>query len=128
MQRDAAEKPVLMNRSAESDSDRIAEGHPPARILQIGNYPPPVCGWAMQTKLLVEEIHRRGNVCQVLNLNDSRRSLCAKLISVTEGYDQVKKQAQLQVAEDNIARTVDWLLGAPASEGEELRRDWVHVA
>ena len=102
-----------MNRSAESDSNRTAEGYPRARILQIGNYPPSVCGWAMQTKLLVEE---------------SRRSLCAKLISVTEGYDQVKKQAQLQVAEDNIARTVDWLLGAPASEGEELRRDWVHVA
>ena len=102
-----------MNRSAESDSDRIAEGYPRARILQIGNYPPPVCGWAMQTKLLVEEIRRRGNLCQVLNLNDSRRSLCAKLISVTEGYDQVKRQAQLQVTEDNIARTVDWLLGAP---------------
>src|SRR5258708_8901670 len=60
-----------MNRSTEKGADRTAEGRPQARILQIGNYPPPVCGWAMQTKGLVEEIRRRGNVCQVLNLNEN---------------------------------------------------------
>ncbi|HUE53601.1 MAG TPA: hypothetical protein VMO80_14755, partial [Terriglobales bacterium] len=53
--------------------------------------------------------------------------LCAKLTSLTEGYDQFKKSAQLQAAEDNIARTVDWLLGTPVHEVEGLRNDWVHV-
>ena len=37
-------------------------------------------------------------------------------------------QAQLQVTEDNIARTVDWLLGVSSREAEEPKRDWVHVA
>lgn len=43
------------------------------KILQIGNYPPPACGWAVQTKLLKEEIRRRGYVCEVLNINESRK-------------------------------------------------------
>jgi len=29
------------------------------KILQIGNYPPPRCGWAIQTKLVTEELQRR---------------------------------------------------------------------
>jgi glycosyltransferase involved in cell wall biosynthesis len=72
-----------------------------------------------------ENGHRPANVTTYRQ--GDAADLCAKLISVTEGYDQVKKQAQLQVAEDNIARTVDWLLGAAAREAEDLRRDWVHV-
>src|SRR5215472_8171515 len=35
----------------------MLEKFPRFKILQIGNYPPPYCGWAIQTKLLVEEIH-----------------------------------------------------------------------
>jgi len=40
-----------------------------AKILQIGNYPPPMCGWAIQTKLVTEELRRRGHTCEVLKLN-----------------------------------------------------------
>lgn len=40
---------------------------PAAKILVIGNYPPPMCGWAMQTKLVVDELRRRAHVCEVLN-------------------------------------------------------------
>jgi len=53
--------------------------------------------------------------------------LCAKLIRLSDGYDQFKKDAQLEAAEDNIARTVDWLLGTTVREVEGLRSDWVHV-
>jgi glycosyltransferase involved in cell wall biosynthesis len=84
----------LINRSAERDSDRIVEGYSRARILQIGNYPPPVCGWAMQTKLLVEEIRRRGNVCQVLNLNESRKRRSREYIDVQNVFDYLRKLIQ----------------------------------
>jgi glycosyltransferase involved in cell wall biosynthesis len=61
------------------------------RILQIGNYPPPACGWAMQTKLLVEEIRRRGHVCQVLNINESRKKKSSEYVDVQNGFDYVSK-------------------------------------
>ncbi len=71
--------------------NRTVEGLPRARILQIGNYPPPVCGWAMQTKGLVEEIRRRGNVCQVLNLNENRKKPSSEYIDVQNGFDYLRK-------------------------------------
>ncbi len=61
------------------------------RILQIGNYPPPACGWAMQTKLLVEELRRRGHVCQVLNINESRKKKSSEYVDVQNGFDYVYK-------------------------------------
>src|SRR6267378_6980952 len=80
-----------MNRSTVKGADRTAEGRPQARILQIGNYPPPVCGWAMQTKGLVEEIRRRGNMCQVLNLNENRKRRSSEYIDVQNGFDYLHK-------------------------------------
>jgi glycosyltransferase involved in cell wall biosynthesis len=61
------------------------------KILQIGNYPPPACGWAVQTKLLVEEIRRRGHVCDVLNINESRRVKSTEYTGVQNGFDYVYK-------------------------------------
>src|SRR5215467_6476196 len=61
------------------------------KILQIGNYPPPVCGWAMQTKCLVEEIRRRGIVCDVLNLNENRKKKSDEYVDVQNGWDFVVK-------------------------------------
>ena len=60
-------------------------------ILQIGNYPPPACGWAVQTKLLTEEIRRRGHVCEVLNINESRKIKSAEYVDVQNGFDYVYK-------------------------------------
>src|SRR6266850_2556563 len=81
----------FIKRSTEKGADRTAEGRPQARILQIGNYPPPVCGWAMQTKGLVEEIRRRGNMCQVLNLNENRKRRSSEYIDVQNGFDYLRK-------------------------------------
>jgi glycosyltransferase involved in cell wall biosynthesis len=61
------------------------------KILEIGNYPPPACGWAVQTKLLVEEIRRRGHVCQVLNINESRKRKTSEYVDVQNGFDYIYK-------------------------------------
>src|ERR1044071_8543120 len=63
----------------------------PSKILQIGNYPPPFCGWAMQTKLLAEEIRRRGHLCSVLNLNENRKRKSPDYIDVQGGVDYLWK-------------------------------------
>src|SRR5215470_5730883 len=57
------------------------------KILQIGNYPPPVCGWAIQTQLLVEEIRRRGHICEVLNINENRRNKSSEYVDVQNAFD-----------------------------------------
>src|SRR5215471_10470954 len=61
------------------------------KILQIGNYPPPFCGWAVQTKLLVEEIRNRGHICDVLNLNESRKKKSSEYVDVQNGFDYLQK-------------------------------------
>lgn len=60
-------------------------------VLQIGNYPPPVCGWSIQTKLLVEEIRRRGHICEVLNLNENRKKRSNEYVDVQNGFDYLYK-------------------------------------
>lgn len=62
-----------------------------SKILQIGNYPPPACGWAVQTKLLREEIRRRGHACEVLNINESRKIKSPEYVDVQNGLDYVRK-------------------------------------
>jgi glycosyltransferase involved in cell wall biosynthesis len=61
------------------------------KILQIGNYPPPVCGWAIQTKLLMEEIRRRGHICDVLNINENRRKKSSEYVDVQNAFDYLQK-------------------------------------
>src|SRR6266699_1705908 len=61
------------------------------KILQIGNYPPPFCGWSVQTKLLVEEIRRRGHVCDVLNLSENHAKKSREYTDVQNGFDYLCK-------------------------------------
>jgi glycosyltransferase involved in cell wall biosynthesis len=65
--------------------------HRQLKILQIGNYPPPFCGWAVQTKLLVEEIRNRGHICDVLNLNESRKKKSSEYVDVQNAFDYLQK-------------------------------------
>ncbi len=62
-----------------------------AKILQIGNYPPPMCGWAIQTKLVTEELRRRGYVCEVLKINENREIKDAAYVDVQGGFDYLSK-------------------------------------
>jgi glycosyltransferase involved in cell wall biosynthesis len=63
----------------------------PAKILQIGNYPPPMCGWAIQLKLVTEELRARGHICEVLKINEGRQTKSPEYIDVQDGFDYVKK-------------------------------------
>src|SRR6266513_4941956 len=63
----------------------------PARILQIGNYPPPVCGWSIQTKMLTEELRAQGHICEVLNINENRKKMSTEYVTVENGLDYVLK-------------------------------------
>ncbi len=61
------------------------------RILQIGNYPPPMCGWAIQTKLVTDELRRRGHICQVLKINENRQIKDPAYVDVQGGFDYLFK-------------------------------------
>ena len=61
------------------------------KILQIGNYPPPMCGWAIQTKFVTDELRRRGHFCDVLKLNENRRVKDPNYIDVQGGFDYLFK-------------------------------------
>ncbi len=70
----------------------------PAKIIQVSNYPPPQCGWAMQTKLLTEELRRRGAVCEVLNINPENRKVKSReYIDVQNGRDYFWKILKLSL-------------------------------
>ena len=61
------------------------------RILEIGNWPPPVCGWSMGLVGLRNELEARGWDCQVMNLNENRRIRSPEYIDVQSGWDFVVK-------------------------------------
>jgi glycosyltransferase involved in cell wall biosynthesis len=61
------------------------------KILQIGNWPPPVCGWAMSLVGLRRELEARGWDCPVMNLNENRRLPSPEYIDVQNGRDYVSK-------------------------------------
>lgn len=65
--------------------------HDRKKILQIGNYPPPMCGWAIQTKLVVDELRCRGHICDVLKINENRQVKDPAYIDVQGGWDYVRK-------------------------------------
>ena len=57
------------------------------RILEIGNWPPPVCSWSMSLVGLRKELEGRGWECQVMNLNENRRVRSPEYIDVQSGWD-----------------------------------------
>lgn len=57
------------------------------RILEIGNWPPPVCSWSMSLVGLRKELEERGWDCQVMNLNENRRVRSPEYIDVQSGPD-----------------------------------------
>lgn len=68
------------------------------KILQIGNYPPPMCGWAIQTKLVTEELRRRGHICEVLKINENRQIRSSAYVDVQNGPDFLWKVLRYGIA------------------------------
>jgi len=63
----------------------------PRKVLIVGNYPPPMCGWAIQTYLVADELRRRGQICQVLKINENRRVRSSAYVDVQSGWDYFSK-------------------------------------
>ncbi len=63
------------------------------QILQIGNWPPPVCGWSMSLVGLRKELESRRWHCEVMNLNENRRVHSPEYIDVQSGWDYFRKIA-----------------------------------
>ena len=61
------------------------------KTLLIGNYPPPMCGWAIQTKLVVDELRSNGYTCEVLKINENRQVKNPAYIDVQGGFDYLSK-------------------------------------
>lgn len=53
-----------------------------------------MCGWAMQTVLVTEELRRRGHICDVLKINENRKVKSSKYIDVQGGLDYLHKVAR----------------------------------
>jgi glycosyltransferase involved in cell wall biosynthesis len=50
-----------------------------------------MCGWAIQTKLVTQELRRRGHVCDVLKINENRKIKDSAYIDVQGGWDYFLK-------------------------------------
>ena len=50
-----------------------------------------MCGWAIQTKLVTDELRRRGQVCEVLKINENRQIKDPAYIDVQNGPDYLLK-------------------------------------
>jgi glycosyltransferase involved in cell wall biosynthesis len=50
-----------------------------------------MCGWAIQTKLVMDELRRRGHICQVLKINENRQIKDPAYIDVQGGFDYLFK-------------------------------------
>jgi glycosyltransferase involved in cell wall biosynthesis len=61
------------------------------KILHIGNYPPPLCGWAIHLKLVVDEMRRRGYTCEILKINENREIPSPDYVDVQGGMDYFLK-------------------------------------
>lgn len=61
------------------------------RILEIGNWPPPVCSWSMSLVGLRRELESRGWDCRLMNMNENRRVRSTEYIDVQNGWDYLQK-------------------------------------
>ena len=50
-----------------------------------------MCGWAIQLKLVAEELRARGHVCEVLKINEGRQIKSQEYVDVQDGFDYVRK-------------------------------------
>jgi glycosyltransferase involved in cell wall biosynthesis len=61
------------------------------RILEIGNWPPPVCSWSMSLVGLRKVLEARGWECRVMNLNENRRKPSSEYIDIQGAMDYMFK-------------------------------------
>lgn len=69
----------------------LRKRHPTARILQIGNYPPPLCGWSMHTQSIHRALEACGAVARVMDIGPGRRLHKPGSIPVRNAFDFLNK-------------------------------------
>src|SRR5439155_2729361 len=62
-----------------------------SRVLQIGNYPPPVCGWSLHTQLVDQELAAHGADSRVMDIGPGRRIAGRGCITVRNALDYAAK-------------------------------------
>ena len=119
----------FLDRQAAATAESPEGFDEPVRVLQIGNYPPPMCGWAIQLKLVTEELRRRGHICEVLKINEGRQIRSAEYIDVQSGPDYLKKITtyalrgyRLNVHVNGMSKKGYWLAMAAALVGRMVNR------
>lgn len=78
---------------------------------------------ALGTPVVASENRNRPPQVTTYHDNDAD-DLCTKLVLLVERYQQVKEQTQFHGAEDNIARTADWVLEESSLRAKELAQDF----
>jgi len=88
----APSKSATANRQS-SPADRPTSSKPiqPAKILEIGPFPPPYTGWSTRIKFVKEAIEAEGHVCTVLNLGKHRRIPSPDYECVRSGWEYLRK-------------------------------------
>jgi glycosyltransferase involved in cell wall biosynthesis len=90
--------PALMKQRLENLYDRqMLERRPAARVLQIGNYPPPVCGWSLHTQLVDRELRSRGIDARVMDIGPSRTVPGRGCETVLGGFDFARKLLRYRI-------------------------------
>jgi len=69
----------------------LRRARPTARVLQISNYPPPVCGWALHTQLVDRALQQRGADARVMDIGPGRRLEGRECIPVHSALDYLAK-------------------------------------
>lgn len=64
---------------------------PAARVLQIGNFPPPMCGWSLHTQLVHQGLLRRGADSRVMDIGPGRKIEGRECLPVLGGFDYARK-------------------------------------
>jgi glycosyltransferase involved in cell wall biosynthesis len=88
-----------------------------------------MCGWAIQLKLVTEELRRRGHVCEVLKINEGRQIKSSEYIDVQSGPDYLKKiftyswrGYRLNIHLNGMSKKGYWLAMAAALTGRLLNQ------
>jgi glycosyltransferase involved in cell wall biosynthesis len=81
----------MKQRLEEVYETQLRKRQPVARVLQIGNYPPPVCGWSLHTQLVERELRARGADARVMDIGPGRRVAGRECETVLSGFDFVRK-------------------------------------
>jgi glycosyltransferase involved in cell wall biosynthesis len=88
-----------------------------------------MCGWAIQLKLVTEELRARGHICEVLKINEGRQVRSSEYVDVQDGLDYLRKVwryalqgYQLNVHVNGMSKKGYWLAMIAAVTGRLLLR------